>query len=131
MNVSLKPTKYDALVVLAVLLLAAAVGARAFSEAQNAARSGALMVVVAIDGQEVERKNLPDYAGQHTYESRGYTLTVDSADGWVDVTHADCPTKDCMHSGAISRAGQSIVCLPARITVTLVGSDAAYDVIAG
>ena len=34
-------------------------------------------------------------------------------------------------SGAISRAGQSIVCLPARVAVTLEGAASDYDLIAG
>ena len=33
--------------------------------------------------------------------------------------------------GQISRAGQSIVCLPAHIVITLAGADADYDLITG
>ena len=74
----LKPTKWDALVVLAVLLLALGLAARP-----------------------------------------------------VRVSESDCPNQDCVHSGAISRAGQSIVCLPARVAVTLEGAASDYDLIAG
>ena len=35
------------------------------------------------------------------------------------------------HSGAVSRAGQSIVCLPARIVVELVGAADGYDLVTG
>ena len=38
------------------------------------------------------------------------------------VTSSDCPTQDCVHTGRISRAGQSIVCLPAQVAVQLVGA---------
>ena len=43
------------------------------------------------------------------------------------------PTRDCVHTGAISRAGQSIVCLPAQVVVHLEGASApdAPDVIVG
>lgn len=128
----LTPSKYDLLVVAAVLALAVCLGAR-FWGGLNAApvQNGGLSVVIEIDGTEVERTQLRAYSGQHIYTSNGYTLTVESADGWVDVTRADCPTQDCKHSGAIKRAGQSIVCLPARIVITLVGTTADYDVIAG
>lgn len=132
MTVSLKPTKYDSIVVLLVLALAVSLGMRSFLDIRKPPeQNGGLTVVVSIEGQEVDRMPLLDYSGQHTYESRGYTLTVDSADGWVDVTRADCPNQDCKHSAAITRAGQSIVCLPARISITLVGMNADYDVIAG
>lgn len=128
----LSPNKYDLLVVAAVLALAVCLGVR-FWGGLNAApvQNGGLSVVVEIDGVEVERARLLDYSGQHVYTNNGYTLTVDSADGWVDVIQSDCPTQDCKHSGAIKRSGQSIVCLPAHIIITLVGTNADYDVIAG
>ena len=37
---------------------------------------------------------------------------------------SDCPTQDCVHTGTISRSGQSIVCLPARIVIQLTGGAA-------
>ena len=128
----LSPSKYDLLVVAAVLALAVCLGVR-FWGGLNAApvQNGGLSVVVEIDGVEVERARLLDYSGHHVYTNNGYTLTVDSADGWVDVTRSDCPTQDCKHSGAIKRSGQSIVCLPAHIVITLAGSTADYDVIVG
>lgn len=126
----LKPTRWDALVVAAVVLLALALGARPFLQARQ---DGALTVVVSIDGREVERAALDTYcaSGAHSYESRGYTLTVAGADGRIRVTESDCPNQDCVHTGAISRAGQSIVCLPGRIAVTLEGAADDYDLIAG
>lgn len=48
----LKPTKWDALVVLAVLLLALGLGARPYFAAKSA---GELTVSIAIDGETVER----------------------------------------------------------------------------
>ena len=123
----LKPTKWDALVVLAVLLLALALGARPYFSAKSA---GELTVSVAIDGETVERRALSAYTGG-TYESRGYTLIVAVENGAVRVSESDCPNQDCVHSGAISRAGQSIVCLPARVAVTLEGTSSDYDLIAG
>ena len=81
-------------------------------------------------GQIVERCALSNYEGG-TYESRGYTLTVAVENGVVRVSESDCPNQDCVHSGAISRAGQSIVCLPARVAVTLEGAASDYDLIAG
>ena len=125
-SLKLKPTKYDALVVLAVLLLAAVLGARFwFAPAQVAAE-----VVVSIDGVEVER--LPLDNAERSYQNNGYTVHVAVTPEGVRVDHADCPTQDCVRTGAISRAGQSIVCLPARVVITLEdAADAGYDVAAG
>lgn len=49
------------------------------------------------------------------------------------MTDSGCPTQDCVHTGAISRAGQSIVCLPAQVVVHLEGASGtdAPDVIVG
>ena len=123
----LKPTLWDALVVLAVLALAGLLAARPFLAAKTA---GELTISIAIDGETVERCALSNYEGG-TYESRGYTLTVAVENGAVRVSESDCPNQDCVHSGAISRAGQSIVCLPARVAVTLEGAASDYDLIAG
>ena len=122
----LKPTKYDALLAMAILLLAAALGARFFP----VARCGALTVVVSVDGAEVERFALAD--AERDYRNNGYTVHVAATPEGVRVERADCPTQDCVRTGTISRAGQSIVCLPARVVVSLEGVSAApFDAIAG
>ena len=120
----LRPNRYDALVVLVVLALAAALAVRPFLAAR------APTVVVSADGQELDRLPLAQF-GTHTYANNGYTLTVTAAGGAVSVTQSDCPGQDCVHSGAVSRAGQSIVCLPARIVVELVGAADGYDLVTG
>lgn len=62
----------------------------------------------------------------------GYSLTVVIENGAVSVEQSDCPDGVCVNSGAVSRAGQAIVCVPAEVTVRIDGSrsdDA--DIIAG
>ena len=39
----------------------------------------------------------------------------------IRVCDADCPDKICEERGAISKAGQTIVCLPNRIVIKVVG----------
>ena len=50
-------------------------------------------------------------------------LTVVVEDGSVRVEDADCSDKICEKRGAISKAGQSIVCLPNRVVVKISGKD--------
>ena len=125
----LRPNRYDALVVLVVLSLAALLAVKPFLAAR-AVPDGTLTVVVSADGRELDRAALADF-GARTYESNGHTLTVFSVDGSLAVAESDCPGQDCVHSGAISRAGQSIVCLPARIVIELVGAAPDYDLVTG
>ncbi|MDD5807675.1 MAG: NusG domain II-containing protein [Oscillospiraceae bacterium] len=140
----LTPGKYDLIVVAAVLALAALLGVRFWLPSEP--ESGALLAVVEIDGAEVDRFALAQAAEEtRTYTNNGVTLTVApcatakrDAETWtqtetagVRVVSSDCPTQDCVHTGQISRAGQSIVCLPAHIVITLAGTDADYDLITG
>lgn len=140
----LTPGKYDLIVVAAVLALAALLGARFWLS--PAPESGTLLAVVEIDGAEVDRFTLAQAAEEtRTYTNNGVTLTVvpcatvkrdaqtqaQTHTVGVRVVSSDCPTQDCVHTGQISRAGQSIVCLPAHIVITLAGADADYDLITG
>lgn len=136
-----RPRPADALIVLAVLVLAAAVALWQFS---SRAEGEALTVVVEIDAVETDRFPLEDLE-THTYSNNGVTLTLapfvggasptSSAESEVTrgvlVAESDCPTQDCVRTGVITRAGQSIVCLPGRIVVTLEGARSDFDVIAG
>ena len=51
--------------------------------------------------------------------------------GTVRVSEADCPNHDCVNQGAISKAGQQIVCLPHKLTIDISDREAAptYDVV--
>lgn len=121
----LKPRLGDAAVVLAVALLAVFCAVRTWG-----GETEGLTVVVAIDGQVTERFPL-DGAGEHTYTYNGYTLRFEEREGGICAAQSDCPTQDCVHTGLVSRGGQSIVCLPARISVTLEGGGTAVDTVIG
>lgn len=127
-----KFNRRDALVALAVALLAAVTALLFYlPKTQN----GHLTAVITQHGQVVRRVALSGMDKEQVIEldDGTYHLTVRvSADG-AYVSHSDCPTQDCVHTGAISRAGQSIVCLPAQVVVYLEGTPAAGqpDVIVG
>ncbi len=127
-----KFNRRDALVALAVALLAA-VTALLFYLPKT--QSGHLTAVITQHGQVVRRVALSGMDKEQVIEldDGTYHLTVCvSADGTY-VSHSDCPTQECVHTGVIRRAGQSIVCLPAQVVVYLEGTPAAGqpDVIVG
>ena len=123
----LRPTLWDGLVLL--LTLAMAVGSAWF--VWGGEDAGELTVVISMDGEEVERCPLTEFPkGDGVYTCNGYTLKVgvnDSDEPRICVAESDCPTQDCVHTGEIGRAGQSIVCLPARIIIQLEGGTASGD----
>ena len=123
----LRPCLWDGLVVLLVVALAAACALAVWDWNGD---SGPLTAVVTVDGTEVERIELDclNNAVERVYSGGGYTLRVSMApDGGVRVEEADCPTQDCVHTGTITRTGQSIVCLPARIIIRLEGGTVDKD----
>lgn len=80
--------------------------------------NGGTLEKIPLAGLQEERRTL---------SGNGYTLQVILTEEGVWVESADCPTQDCVHTGRISRSGQSIVCLPARIIVRLEGGAPAAD----
>lgn len=124
----LKFNRFDALVALIIALLAVAAALWFYLPRSQ---SGQLTVVISVAGEETRRVPLSDFT-ETTVTGGSYTLRVSTRDGGVAVTDSDCPTQDCVHTGVISHAGQSIVCLPAQVVVHLEGTAPdAPDVIVG
>ena len=128
---NLKPTLWDALVALAVIVLGVVVALTVYGGKRA---DSALTCVITDHGVEVERIDMTALNDAEYLEIDGdYHLTVKLSPDGVEVTDSNCPHQDCVHTAPIARAGQSIVCLPAQIVITLVGTPAADapDVIVG
>lgn len=129
----LKFNRYDAVVAVIVALLAVAVALWFYLPKTQAGR---LTAVITQHGQEMRRVELtPGLDKDLTVEldDGTYHLTVRISGDGVYVSDSDCPTQDCVHTGTIRRAGQSIVCLPAQVVIHLEGAASADapDVIVG
>ena len=62
----------------------------------------------------------------------GHTNILVIEDGTAQVVEASCPDQVCVRQGAVRYAGESIVCLPHRLVVTVVGGqENGVDSIAG
>lgn len=125
----LKWNRYDAIVAGFVALLAVAVALWFYVPK---AQTGAPMVVISVGGEEAERISLDSFT-EKTVTHNGYTLHITAEGNGIQAAESDCPTQDCVHTGTITRAGQSIVCLPAQIVIHLEGTAPADspDVIVG
>lgn len=51
------------------------------------------------------------------------TNTVEVKNGSVHVTYADCPDQICVNHAPISLSGESIICLPNGVVVSVAESD--------
>lgn len=90
---------------------------------------GSLTVTVCKDGKEVYTAKLDEIAEPTEVGVGGCVVSVTS-DG-VYVKKADCPDKLCVGQGRITKAGQSIICLPNRVSVYLTGEKAEVDAVVG
>ena len=87
-------------------------------------------VVVEQDGQETARYALSEDRIVRIEGERGYNLLViQGGEAWL--SEADCPTQLCVKTGKIRFAGQSIVCLPHRLAIRIVGEASALDAVTG
>ena len=60
----------------------------------------------------------------------GGTNTVQIENGKVKMAAANCPDQICVHQKAISRNGESIICLPNKIVLKIVdGEEAELDAV--
>lgn len=99
---------------LAVVCLAVAV----FFYARRGEESG--WVVVTRGGEEYGRYLLAEKQTVEITDGSGeVTNVLVISEGSADMTEADCPDRLCVHQRAICRAGESIVCLPNQVVVTV------------
>ena len=88
-------------------------------------RSSAAKAVVAVDGEPILTLSLEE---DGIYETEHHVLEV--RDGAIRVLKSDCSGQDCVRTGFISRRGQTIVCLPYHLSVSL-DAPGEYDAVTG
>ena len=114
--------RYDILLISALLLVALAV-----SLVMVLTRQNGTYVEIELDGEIVATYSL-DRAGE--YVLNGGTNILVIKDGAAYLTYADCPDHRCIRYGKIRFVGQSIICLPNRLTITVRGnSDNGVDIV--
>ncbi len=127
----LRPAPGDALVVLLVLC-----AALALLWLLRPAPAGELTVEVRLDGTlmgsyPLEEADAPVYVDVDA----PWPLTLELDGRRVRISHSDCPSQDCVHTGWIDEAGEQIICLPNKLIISLVGEQDTqskdFDVIVG
>ena len=77
-------------------------------------------VAVQIDGEPVLKLPLSEDA-QIVLGEGEHTNTLVIRDGKARIVEATCPDQICVRQGAVQYAGESIVCLPHRLVITVEG----------
>ena len=87
-------------------------------------------VIVEQDGRETARYALTEDRTVKIEGTRGYNiLVIEGGEVWL--SEADCPNHLCVKTGKIRYAGQSIVCLPHRLAVRIMGGASGLDAVTG
>ena len=112
----IKLEKRDKLLIVIVVCVALC----AFLAHQIIGGDGAGKVTVKVNG---ELKGTYSLAEDQTIENNGGTNILQIKNGKADMTEADCPDQLCVNQRAISRQGESIICLPHKVVVEVESSE--------
>jgi hypothetical protein len=86
---------------------------------------------ITVDGKLFKEVELSDKKQEVPIETKfGYNLMT-VFDGGIEMTDADCPDKLCLTFGHVKNIGQTIVCLPNRVMVEIIGDNGAGGEIDG
>lgn len=114
-SIKTRPCVGDAVAVALCVLLCLASAALLILSGRASA-SAESVVITTVDG---ELTYTLDTERTVDITSNGIKLTVRIENGTVAVLSSDCPDGVCVGTGRIASTGQSIVCVPARVTVRL------------
>lgn len=113
-------------IILFVVLVVISLGLWWFSLADQVSGQKAL---VTVDGEEYGIYSLSE---DKTVEIKqhGHTNKITIKNGTVQMTYSDCKNQNCVETGKIDKTSQTIVCLPNKVMIQIVGGEEAYDAIA-
>ncbi|MBN1289354.1 MAG: NusG domain II-containing protein [Actinobacteria bacterium] len=86
--------------------------------------------VVEVNGRESLRVALGEDGRDRTFDVEGSagTSTIEVKNGRVRMLESDCPDKLCIGMGWAEKTGDSIVCIPNRVVIELVGPEKIKEV---
>ena len=74
--------------------------------------------VVKINGKIEKRLSLHKEASYKIKTKKGTNL-LEIKNGFASIAKADCPDKLCVHQREISKKGETIVCLPHKVIISI------------
>lgn len=115
--------RYGDFIILA--LVAVLAGGAFWLGAQSRAAGGDAVAEVWQNGKLTRIVRLSELTGPEEYTLDGaYHNTIEAEPGRIRFEDADCPDRVCVHTGWISKPGQTTACVPNRALIKIVGSAA-------
>ena len=112
-NTPAKKYRLDVIVIASILVVSAL-----FALITIATRTDGAYVEVAVGGNTIGKYPL-DLDGVYSLNGGTNVLTVKN--GVAYMSYSSCPDHTCENTGKISYVGQTIICLPNKISITVVG----------
>lgn len=109
----------DIAVYAVTLLLSAVILFSAYAVDAFASRDASGAPEVVIKTPDGESRYALDEPRVIKLSSCGISLTVKIENGEVFVEHSDCPDGICVRSGHISNGTRAVICVPARVSITV------------
>ena len=82
-------------------------------------------VAISIDNQSYATLPLDQNTTLTIPGKNGGENILEIKNGAASITHADCPDKLCVHQKEIKNQGESLVCLPHKVIVSVISSEKA------
>lgn len=109
-----KITKNDIILIAVILLLSAIIFA-----VVSLTTSQGNTVEIQQNGKVIKTLSLNQNAVYDIKNDGEITNTVTVKDGYAYMSYADCPDKICKNHSKINKSGESIICLPNEVVVTV------------
>lgn len=113
--------KLDIVVIVIVIL----VSLLAFG--YNNTRNSGDYVIITVDGAVVRQLDLSKDCAYDVVIDSEVTNTIEIQNKNVSVIYANCPDKICNKHKSISKSGESIICLPNKVVVSI-KSNSDYEI---
>ena len=84
---------------------------------------GGKWVVITVSGEEYATLPLNENRELVIPGENGLDNLLIIKDGYADIAEANCPDKICVHQRKIRYKGETIVCLPNRVVVSIEGGE--------
>lgn len=88
--------------------------------------------VITQNGVEIYRINLRDVKEAYDINLNDeYNVIIKVEPDGISFKYSDCPDKLCIKSGKIVKENQVAICLPAKVSVKIVGNNKHIDAVTG
>ena len=115
--------KKNDFILIGILLIIAVLSYGIISFWQKSNTKDDAYVEVKLDGEVYGTYPLDEDIVQVIETSDGEYNTLVIENGQASISEATCPDKICVHHRGIHYAGESVICLPHKLTVTVIGGE--------